>query len=31
MKKITRKDLGKLKKRKDAGFTFIETDRKSVV
>lgn len=25
MKKITRKDLGKLKKRKDAGFTFIET------
>lgn len=25
MKKIMRKDLGKLKKRKDAGFTFIET------
>ena len=25
MKKITRKNLGKLKNRKDAGFTFIET------
>lgn len=25
MKKITRKNLGELKKRKDAGFTFIET------